>query len=52
MADALVGERARIIITTLQKFPFVMRHVEELQQRQYAVITDEAHSSASAAHDH
>lgn len=41
----LMGERARIIITTLQKFPFVMRHVEELKQRTYAVIIDEAHSS-------
>ncbi len=45
LAEALTGERARIIITTLQKFPFVMRHVEELKQRTYAVIIDEAHSS-------
>lgn len=45
LAEALTGERARIIITTLQKFPFVMRHVEQLKQRRYAVIVDEAHSS-------
>ncbi|MEM9034578.1 MAG: type I restriction endonuclease [Actinomycetota bacterium] len=45
LAAALTGERARIIITTLQKFPYVMRHVEELKQRRYAVIVDEAHSS-------
>ncbi|HTO00690.1 MAG TPA: DEAD/DEAH box helicase family protein, partial [Microthrixaceae bacterium] len=45
LADALVGAQARIIITTLQKFPFVMRHVEELPERSYAVIVDEAHSS-------
>ena len=45
LAEALTGERARIIITTLQKFPFVMRHVDELKQRTYAVIVDEAHSS-------
>ncbi|MFV0318498.1 MAG: type I restriction endonuclease, partial [Microthrixaceae bacterium] len=45
LAEALSGERARIIITTLQKFPFVMRHVEELRDRSYAVIIDEAHSS-------
>ncbi|RMH77112.1 MAG: type I restriction endonuclease subunit R, partial [Actinomyces sp.] len=45
LAEALAGERARIIITTLQKFPFVMRHVAELKQRNYAVIVDEAHSS-------
>jgi type I restriction enzyme R subunit len=45
LADALAGEQARVIITTLQKFPFVMRHVEELPNRSYAVIVDEAHSS-------
>ncbi|MDB4818318.1 putative DNA binding domain-containing protein [Acidimicrobiales bacterium] len=45
LASALTGEKARIIITTLQKFPFVMRHVEELKARAYAVIIDEAHSS-------
>lgn len=45
LAEALAGEQARIVITTLQKFPFVMRHVEELPNRSYAVIVDEAHSS-------
>ncbi len=45
LAEALAGERARIIITTLQKFPFVMDHIDELQSRRYAVIIDEAHSS-------
>lgn len=45
LAQALAGERARIVITTIQKFPFVMRHVDELQARRYAVIIDEAHSS-------
>ncbi len=45
LADALTGERARIIITTIQKFPFVMQHVNELKSRRYAVIIDEAHSS-------
>ena len=45
LAEALAGEQARIIITTLQKFPFVMGHVEELPERTYAVIVDEAHSS-------
>ena len=45
LAAALRGERARIIITTLQKFPFVMRHVDELKSRTYAVVVDEAHSS-------
>jgi len=33
-----------IIITTLQKFPFVTEKVGELPDRRYAVIVDEAHS--------
>ncbi|MBA3348194.1 MAG: type I restriction endonuclease subunit R, partial [Actinobacteria bacterium] len=36
---------ARIIITTLQKFPFVLEKIEALPARHYAVIVDEAHSS-------
>jgi type I restriction enzyme R subunit len=45
LAEALAGEQARVIITTLQKFPFVLQKVEELPARKYAVIVDEAHSS-------
>src|SRR5690606_4142908 len=45
LAEALQGEQARIIITTLQKFPFVTEKIEALPQRTYAVIVDEAHSS-------
>jgi type I restriction enzyme R subunit len=45
LADALLGEEARIIITTLQKFPFVLDRIEGLPARRYAVIVDEAHSS-------
>jgi len=45
LADALAGEQARIIITTLQKFPFVLDKVGALPSRSYAVIVDEAHSS-------
>lgn len=47
LATALAGEQARIIITTLQKFPFVLSKVEDLPNRRYAVIVDEAHSSQS-----
>ncbi len=36
-----------IIITTLQKFPFVTEKVGDLPDRKYAVIVDEAHSSQS-----
>jgi type I restriction enzyme R subunit len=45
LADALTGSQARIIITTLQKFPFVLSKIEGLPSRRYAVIVDEAHSS-------
>jgi type I restriction enzyme, R subunit len=45
LAEALAGERAQIIITTLQKFPFVLGKVGELPARNYAVVIDEAHSS-------
>ena len=36
-----------IIITTLQKFPFVTEKIGGLPDRNYAVIIDEAHSSQS-----
>jgi type I restriction enzyme R subunit len=36
-----------IIVTTLQKFPFVTDKVGDLPERKYAVIIDEAHSSQS-----
>ena len=43
------GEQARIIISTLQKFPFVLAQLTDagsaLKSRTYAVIVDEAHSS-------
>ena len=44
LANAL-GYGTNIIITTLQKFPFVVDKVGELPERKYAVIIDEAHSS-------
>jgi type I restriction enzyme R subunit len=45
LANALMGEQARIIITTLQKFPFVIDKIGDMPARNYAVIIDEAHSS-------
>ncbi|MEP7217900.1 MAG: type I restriction endonuclease [Bacteroidota bacterium] len=36
-----------IIITTLQKFPYVTDKLADLPERRYAVIIDEAHSSQS-----
>jgi type I restriction enzyme R subunit len=45
LAAALAGEHGRIVITTLQKFPFILDKVTDLGQRRFAVIVDEAHSS-------
>jgi type I restriction enzyme R subunit len=45
LAAALAGEQSRIVITTLQKFPFILDKVTDLGQRRFAVIVDEAHSS-------
>jgi len=36
---------AKIIITTIQKFPYIVAEVGELSQQNFAVIIDEAHSS-------
>ncbi len=46
LADAIQSGR-RIIISTLQKFPFIIEKVGELKSRKYAVIIDEAHSSSA-----
>jgi len=45
LAQALTGEQARIIITTLQKFPFVIGKIGDVPARDYAIVIDEAHSS-------
>jgi type I restriction enzyme R subunit len=44
LADALTAG-SNIIITTLQKFPFILEKIGEIPARKYAVIIDEAHSS-------
>lgn len=46
LAEALKSATP-IIVTTLQKFPFVADKVGDLPDRKYAVIVDEAHSSQS-----
>lgn len=37
----------RIIITTIQKFPFIVNGIADLSNKNFAVIIDEAHSSQS-----
>ncbi len=48
LAQAL-SEGKPIIITTLQKFPFVMEKVGDLSKRRFALIIDEAHSSQTGS---
>lgn len=36
---------AKIIVSTLQKFPFVLEKISDLGDKKYAVVVDEAHSS-------
>jgi len=38
-------EGRKIIITTIQKFPFIVDSIANLNQKRFAVIIDEAHSS-------
>ena len=40
-----ISTGSNIIITTLQKFPFILDKIGEIPERKYAVIIDEAHSS-------
>jgi type I restriction enzyme R subunit len=46
LAAALMAGR-RIVITTIQKFPFILEKVADLSGRSFCVIVDEAHSSWS-----
>ena len=36
---------SNIVVTTLQKFPYILEEARDLPKRKYAVIIDEAHSS-------
>lgn len=45
LRGALEGKKARIIVTTLQKFPVVAQAATALSGSRFAVIADEAHSS-------
>ncbi|MGB1311671.1 MAG: type I restriction endonuclease subunit R, partial [Leucothrix sp.] len=51
LKSALEGGK-KIIITTIQKFPFIIDGIADLSEKRFAVIIDEAHSSQSgSAHD-
>ena len=46
LANALKGN-TKIIATTIQKFPYVVDEVKGMQNKRFAVIIDEAHSSTA-----
>lgn len=46
LANALTGN-TKIIATTIQKFPYIVDTVKELNKKHFAVIIDEAHSSTA-----
>jgi type I restriction enzyme R subunit len=47
LADALESSTAKIVVSTLQKFPFVLEKLGDLSEKNFAVVVDEAHSSQS-----
>ncbi len=46
LAKALAGN-TKIIVSTIQKFPYIVNSVKGLENKKFAVIIDEAHSSTS-----
>ena len=46
LAIALTGN-TKIIATTIQKFPYIINEVDNLKEKKFAVIIDEAHSSTA-----
>ncbi|MBQ8626118.1 MAG: type I restriction endonuclease subunit R [Agathobacter sp.] len=46
LAKAL-DSNTKIIVTTIQKFPYIMGEIKNLANKKFAVIIDEAHSSTS-----
>ncbi len=46
LKEAIEGGK-RIIITTIQKFPFICDTIKDVSDRNFAIIIDEAHSSQS-----
>ncbi|MGX7108684.1 type I restriction endonuclease subunit R [Facklamia miroungae] len=48
LADALNGN-TKIIVTTIQKFMYIKELVDNLREKKFALIIDEAHSSTSGS---
>lgn len=49
LAEA-IKSGSNIVVTTLHKFSFILDEIGELENRNYAVIVDEAHSSQTGSH--
>ncbi|MGH3647276.1 MAG: type I restriction endonuclease subunit R, partial [Micromonosporaceae bacterium] len=47
VAEALSGATAKVLIVTLQTFPYALEKIEGLRGKRFAVIVDEAHSPQS-----
>ncbi|WP_233520189.1 type I restriction endonuclease subunit R [Prauserella sp. PE36] len=47
VGEALSGETTKILIVTLQTFPYVLDKVDGLRGKRFAIVVDEAHSSQS-----
>lgn len=41
----MINTGKKIIISTIQKFPFILKEIENIQDSKFAIIIDEAHSS-------
>lgn len=44
-----INDGARIIVTTLQKFPVIYKEIEDAHGKNFAIICDEAHSSQTGS---
>lgn len=42
-----IEDGKRIIITTIQKFPFIVDDISDMKNNNFAILIDEAHSSQS-----
>ena len=49
LAEAIISGK-NIVVTTLQKFSYILDKIKDVGDRKYAIIVDEAHSSQTGTH--
>lgn len=49
LAEAIISG-TNIVVTTLHKFSYILDKIEDVEDRNYAIIVDEAHSSQTGSH--